>query len=281
MKVTKVFKVIITSLLIIAFAMSIISCKEAPAVEEVTGEPEVEEQQTTTETSLVEEEQKEVIPETEETQIEFNEGMIKNRFVDADNLESWKKAAYPIEFIRESGELVPLWYIPDWSSGEKQIIVSGVIAGPLRKGIGVTDKEESLLSVAFQDPQTKEFYVRDLSFGSDEFFQARQTAGGWPTIFIQDYIFRNGLDTSTAELKNFEDAKACFKEGDQILFSLSLEQDSSIESSIIEEFMSKYFTNNKAVYEAMRENKEPPKLILNPNMIAINNGSIEDKKIYQ
>jgi len=34
MKVTNVFKVIITALLVIAFTVSIISCKEVPVVEE-------------------------------------------------------------------------------------------------------------------------------------------------------------------------------------------------------------------------------------------------------
>ena len=70
MKVTKVFKVIITSLLIIAFTVSVISCKEEsvieePVVKEVTGEPEE---------ALDESEEEEIVEEATAKAIELNEG---------------------------------------------------------------------------------------------------------------------------------------------------------------------------------------------------------------
>ncbi len=254
------------------------ACKEAPPPVEESAEKEqeqsteegVEKEDSFSEKPSAEEEQKEeVAPKTEETQVEFDESMIKNRLFNAD-VEPWKKEGYPVDAIKDKGELVPLWYLQEWSSSESQIIASGVVTAPLRKGVGVTGKEELLLSVAFQNPQTKEFYVRDLSFGTDESLQARQDAEGWPTIFLEEYIFLNRLNGYMAKLRNFEDIKASLKVGDQIVFSLLIQWDPDIVPQIIEDFMSQYLANNKAVYEAMRENGEVPELILSPNMIAVN-----------
>lgn len=103
MKVTKVFKVIITACLVIAFT-ACATCKEAPAVEE-----QVVEGQATFETPPTEEEQKEEIPpKTEEEQKEFTQDMIKNHLIFPEHvayLEPWMKA----------GEPVPLWYVQSWS----------------------------------------------------------------------------------------------------------------------------------------------------------------------
>lgn len=271
-KKIRVFKIITTSLFVIACAVTLAACKEASAIVEEQPQEEEKGQETvpseTAETTQ-EENKEEVAPKIEETQPEFDESMIKNRLFNAD-VEPWKKEGYPVDSIKDEGELVPLWYLQAWSSDESQIIASGVAAASLRKGIGVTGKEELLLSVAFQNPETKEFYVRDLSFGTDESLQARQDAGGWPAIFLEEYIFINRLNGYMIKLKDFEDIKASLKVGDQIVFGLSIQRDSNITSQIIEEFMSQYFANNKAVYEAMKENGELPELILNPDMIAVN-----------
>jgi len=171
----------------------------------------------------------------------------------------------------KAGGPVPLWYVQDWSGGKGQeIMASGVVTAPLREDIGVIGEKELLLSVAFQDPQTKEFYVRDLSFGTDESLQARQDAGGWPAIFLEDFIFINRLNGYMIKLKDFEDIKASLKVGDQIVFSLLIQWDPDIVPQIIEDFMSQYLANNKVVCEAMKKDGKLPELILSPNMIAVN-----------
>jgi len=265
-KMNKTFKIIITILILFTFAVFVTSCKEEIIEEEEATE---EEQKEEVAPKTEEEQKEEVAPKTEETQVEFDESMIKNRLFNAD-VEPWMKEGYPVDLIKEKGELVPLWYLQEWTSSESQIIASGVVTAPLRKGIGVTGKEELLLSVAFQNPQTKEFYVRDLSFGTDESLQARQDAGGWSTIFLEEHIFLNRLNGYMPKLRNFEDIKACLKVGDQIVFSLLIQWDPNIAPQIIEDFMSQYLANNKAVYEAMRKDGKLPELILSPNMIAIN-----------
>lgn len=247
------------------------ACKEGPTEisESVEGKADFEE-------PLIEEEQKEETPaKTEETQTEFNENMIKNRLIFPEHvayLEPWMKA----------GESVPLWYVQDWSGGKGQeIMASGIVAGPLRKGIGVTGEEELLLSVAFQNPETKEFYIRDLSFGTNEVLQIAQNRGGWPTIFLENNIYTGGGGSYTMTTKGLKEIEANLKIGDQIVFSLVNKWDSnaptapdeiknSYEYKVIREFMSMYFENNETIYEAMKENGELPELILNPWIIVIN-----------
>ena len=293
-KLAKVFRAVISVGMVAPVFVSATACqKEAPAVEEsetalpvekeeqpqpVTQESEADKEEVAMEQEEEApeetEESTEIAPQAEESQIEFTQDMIKNRLVFPEfmaYLEPWTIA----------GDPVPLWYVQSWC-GDSEIIdeymASGIVAGPTKKAIGVTGKEELLLPIAFQNPETKEFYVRNLSFGTDEFFQVIQNRGGWPIIFLENYSYMGSYTMTT---KRFENIEANFKVGDQIVFSLMNEWDSSLppvseeiknsyEYKVIDEFMSMYFANNKAVYEAMKKNGELPELILNPWIIAIN-----------
>lgn len=265
-KIIKQLKFIITTLLMITFTLSVISCKEAPPVEEPVEETEMEEQQTTTETSLAaeeEQEKEEIPPKTEETQKEFNESMIKNRFVAP-------KGIPPVENSRiVGGEPVPLWYCREFGEGE--IMVSGIVAGPVRKGIGDTGEEETLLPVAFQNPETKEFYIRDISFGNDAFFSQLEGYGGFAAIFFKDYTFTvvTGGGGYKETIERFETIESNFKIGDQVAFNILLALPPGSEGTeqteaykVYKNFMDVYIPNSISVYEAMKENKELPEVRL-------------------
>jgi len=259
LKKTSAFKVIIVTLLVIVFAVSVISCKEAPAEisESVEGKADFEEP------VIGEKPKEEITPETEETQIEFDESMIKNRFVAPEGTPSVKNS----RIIR--GEEIPLWYCQEF--GEDEITVSGIVAGPVRKDIGDTGEEEVLLPVAFQNPETKEFYIRDISFGNDAFFSQLEGYGGFGVIFFKDYIFTvaTGGGEYKMTIKKFETIESNFKIGDQVAFNLLLALPPGSEGTeqteaykVYKNFMDVYIPNTIAVYKAMKENGELPEVRL-------------------
>ena len=143
----------------------------------------------------------ETTKETPETTVpkEFEASMIKNRLVFSASAKTFG-AAHPEATISfEPGAPVPLWYLYDEEIiGGKtySYMASGVIAGEFKREIGETGKEELLLPIAFQKPGSDKFFVRDISFGDSDFFEAREAGpwgtyipGGIATCFLDNYTY--------------------------------------------------------------------------------------------
>jgi len=259
-KVNNLFKVITTTLLVITFTLSVMSCKEE-AIEELAA---LVEAKADFEKPIVEEKPEETTPTTEETKIEFDETMIKNRFVAPEGIP-------PVEKSRiVGGEEVPLWYCQEYI--ENEITVSGIVAGSVRKDIGDTGEEEYLLPVAFQNPGTGKFYVRDMSFGNDAFFSQLEGHGGFPVIFFKDYTFTvvTGGGGYRMTVAKFESIASNFRVGDQIAFNILLDMPGgeegwdkqSEEYKVYKNFMDVYIPNTIAIYKTMKENEELPEVRL-------------------
>jgi hypothetical protein len=278
-KIAKVFKAAISSGLVTPVFISAASCaKEQPtAVEETENEPQqtipvevqsetITEEQSPPEDLSVEEEKKEgfpLLPISEGEQKEFTTEMIKNRLI-------FSNTILASEFLMKPGEPVPLWFVEDF--GEEFFTVSGVVAGPLRIDVGDTGEEELLLPLAFQNPETDEIYIRDVSFGNSDYFSLRESYGGFSTTFLDNYSYENS--NITFRSAKFEEIMSSFKIGDQFAFDLnlgephlgSIDKDSE-EGKIVNNLFDIYVPNNIAIYEAMKENRELPDL----KMSAINN----------
>lgn len=291
LRLAKVFKAVISAGIIAPVFVSATACeKEAPAVEEsetalpvekeeqpqyVTQESEADkEEEASFEKPPVEEKQKEEIPpKTEEAQIEFTQDMIKNRLTFPEHIkdtEEWFKI----------GGLVPLWLVEDWGPEPGyEYLASGVVAGPLKKEVGLSGEEELLLPIAFQNPETSEFYIRNISFGTDEVINANNNLGGISITFLKNYEYLHGKEGNESYIRKVEDVLSNIKQGEQICFVLNydyndvlpekeMEENPSLKTSV--EFIVMYWENNKAFYEAMRNNDPLPDLEINSGHVFIN-----------
>jgi len=274
-KLAKVFKAVISAGIVAPVFVSVSACEKAePVVEEsesiqlqettspTTTETVVSEEQSPPEDLSAEKEQKEVITEMEESQAEFNESMIKNRLIVA-------KGTLPEYPWSIEGEAVPLWYLQEW--GECQFVASGVVAGPLRRDIGATGEEELLLPVAFQNPVTKKFYIRDISYGNDDFFSQLDSAYAFIRIPLEDYSFTLVIGSGgyLESGGNFEKIKPNLIVGDQVAFIFRTTLHPGAEKSpypeaykIYKDFMDVYNLNNISVLQAMKSNKDLPEVKL-------------------
>jgi len=235
------------------------------------------------------------VPETKE----FEASMIKNRLVFSESARQFNAAHPEAPFEFQPGAELPLWYLHDWSKEGSKVfsfVAAGVITGDLKKEIGETGREELLLPVAFQNPESGEFFVRDLSFGDSEFFETREAGpfgnyevgdyrgGGIPRVFLDNYIYL-GMEGYTMASTSFEELKKNFKVGDQMAFIILVEEepgwavDPNTElpeginpnyPEIVEGFMRTYYSNNRSFYEAMKENKELPELKISPWVLILN-----------
>ena len=139
-----------------------------------------------------------------------------------------------------------------------------MVAGAARKEIGVSGKEELLLKVAFQNLKANEFYLRDISFGTEEYIRAIDKWSS-PVAFLEDYKYIGGENSWRAANTKFEDFIGNFQEGDQVAFMLANAYDEApfgpYPQDIIDadpnlkinaDFMEMYWVNNKSFYEAMK-----------------------------
>ena len=229
LKLAKVFKAVISAGLVAPVFVSVSACeKDKPVIEEIEQETISTTQETTPEiTASVEI----TIQETTETTTEIKEFealMIKNRLVFSASAEQFGKTHPEAIFDFKPGAPLPLWYLCDWDTKDGKAysyVVSAVVAGEFKKEIGETGKEELLLPVAFQDPTTKKFLVRDITFGDTEFFETvekgawnNDLSGGIATVFLNDYTFI-GMESYETRSAHFEEIKTNLRVGDQIAFS--------------------------------------------------------------
>jgi hypothetical protein len=276
-KIAKAFKAVISAGLVAPVFVSLSSCKEAPTVVEEEEQheeekPVVESAPATTVTESVPSINKTppVEKKVEETQTEFNESMIKNRLIVSEEaLEGHRE--YPWQI---GGEEVPLWYLGKYT--ERNFIASGVIAGPFRKDVGATGEEEILVPVAFQNPVSKKFYVRDISYGNDEYFSEADPNRWFFKVIFKDYTYTLVHGVSVQDRHSggkFEDIESNLKIGDQVAFMFPLETspeleeyaDSGIEPLIIKrDFLNVYIPNNLSIRNAMITDKDLPELKLFP-----------------
>lgn len=175
---------------------------------------------------------------------------------------------------------MPMWYLEnsgmEWGSGNTEFVVSAVVVGPPKKSIGESNKEELMIPVAFQNPITKDYYVRDLSLGTPEVYQY-----GFGMVDLKNHSFLRPGDSYTAYIIKTENLIERLKTGDQIAFTLLISLKSwdekvpsdykkTSEYKTVYEFYTLYLSNNNAVIEAMKQNEELTNEIICPNMFFIN-----------
>ncbi|GFP25659.1 hypothetical protein HKBW3S25_01140, partial [Candidatus Hakubella thermalkaliphila] len=223
---------------------------------EPSSEPSLPPQETIS--PAVEEEIEEIIKEVlaepvQEEVKEFTPEMIKNR-------------------LFRGGKELPIWYLMEW--GDEEYVASAVIAGPPKFD---QELKKILVPVAFQNPKSKEFFVRDL------FLLGPPLAPfALNTIFLTDWQFPVEWKEWTEFGCNAPELLEYFQPGDQIAFTLvtSLEiwktipesqktPDWQLDVSITEKFLS----NHLALFEAMKKNKDLPEVVLLPHKFFVNGES--------
>lgn len=167
---------------------------------------------------------------------------------------------------------MPIWYLMEW--GDEEYVASAVIAGPPKFD---QELKKILVPVAFQNPKSKEFFVRDL------FLLGPPLAPfALNTIFLTDWQFPVEWKEWTEFGCNAPELLEYFQPGDQIAFTLvtSLEiwktipesqktPDWQLDVSITEKFLS----NHLALFEAMKKNKDLPEVVLLPHKFFVNGES--------
>jgi uncharacterized protein (DUF697 family) len=235
----------------------------------------IEEQQKETNQQLTK-----MVKETRDEQEikEFYPEMIKNRFL-----------------IGE--ENMPMWYVGELGPKDHCHIVSGIIVsepiiGEPEGGSGIYSSREVIVPVAFQNPITKEFTIRNVSFpympifsntGVSYFekFQFLDKKNGFVSTDKIHYNDSNYLQEDTTGMQMVERLKA----GDQVAFGLTItrerfynylpeEEIKKIPSEIKEipyfqRISRETVKNNKAIVEAMKNNEEIPELTLYTNQFFI------------
>jgi len=144
-------------------------------------------------------------------------------------------------------------------------IVSGVVAGPLRKDIGATGEEELLLPVAFQNPVTKKFYIRDISYGTKDFFSQHDSHWTFSRVPFEDYTFTIVRGGEYGMISGeFKDIESNLIIGDQIALSFLTDLPRGLEeyvnngdelAKMDKDFLDVYIPNHISVRNAMRSNK--------------------------
>ena len=209
----------------------------------------------------------------QESQQQFSEDMIKNRLTFPEDIQPSG------EWIKPGGE-VPLWLIQELVMEDKKIedyfVISCVVAGEFKTEVGKTGQKEFLLPVAFKNPDTGKFYVRDVSFGTEEFLEAHSIFGGMGSVILDD----NTLTANNPEFisTQFDFIKSNFKIGNQIAFIIPksvqiLEVPEDIaqteEWKKIYETFEAYSENNTAFCNALVEGKDLPEGIIKPSVLFI------------
>jgi hypothetical protein len=168
------------------------------------------------------------------------------------------------------GEELPMWYVREWVEYEE--VVSAVVAGPVKFNQG--ELKEIFVPVAFQNPTTKEFFIRDLSIGA--------SGSPWSEFGIVDLTSWQFLTERSSYRAYIIDQQRLIERlyiGDQIAFTLVISLENEIERGIPPECLEDPYCNklieemapnNKAIFEAMQKNKDLPEVIIFPNMFFIN-----------
>ena len=217
--------------------------------------------------------------QTQKESQEFSESMIKNRLL-----------------IGE--EDMPIWYVGELGPENHCTIVSGVVVDEPSisesQGDGIYSSKEVTVSIAFQNPTTKEFIIRKLSFpympilfntGVAYFekfqFLDEKNGNGFVSTDKIHYDDDNDLQQDTTGMQMVEELKV----GDQIAFGLTTTRErfyGYLPEKEIENIPSQvkeipYFQkiekeavkNNKAIVEAMKNNEEIPELTLYTEMFFV------------
>ena len=263
-KIAKDFEKMVALGITVPAVFSLGACAKPPVIEvnqETTSTTIVETSPPTTEETVPP--TTEEITETTVEIKEFDASMIKKRFIffEGNTAPNEELGIIP-------GGLVPLWQISEKIdlNGDQSVKVSGIIAGELKRGIGESGKEEILLPIAFQNPETMEFEIVDLSFGSDEYFNTRERIIGWGLVLLDPEKNErlNGPDILHSNRK-FEEIKKNIEVGNQIAFFLYThgKQYPLDELSDDQKFILKYIDDyclkaNQAFVEAMIKKEKLP-----------------------
>ncbi|OQA36278.1 MAG: hypothetical protein BWY53_00577 [Parcubacteria group bacterium ADurb.Bin326] len=286
-KLAKVVKAVISAGIITPAAMSLFGCEgKEPVAETIVETSQAPETTSAPTTTVVETTQTTLEKEARMEDSEFEPSMIKHRLTFPAGIPKGLGDIY--EWYKE-GQLVPMWYVGEYLDNYKGtgFYASGVVAGNFRKEIGESGKEELLLPVAFENYKTGKYYVRDISFGNEEYIQnLDQYDGWWDVRVLEDYEFIGGRKDDGKVLTGLHSNEFFqnYKIGDQVSFAflnkfiiLAMSEAEYFEKmetnsflKINYEFSSKYWANNKVMYEAIKNNEDLPNIKIHPDQYHVN-----------